>query len=129
MEKFLPRQATIEHFGAGGFRFGGMSHQGSLLILPSGMRAWQPTATIDLTPQDFSGLLTERASFDFLLIGTGPTMSRLPPAVSTFLKSELPRFDIMSTSAAIHTYNIVLAEKRRIAAALILVSNAVEKAS
>ena len=36
----LPGRYAIDAFGAGGFRFGDMSHRGSLLILPSGMWAW-----------------------------------------------------------------------------------------
>lgn len=124
MEKFLPHRAAIEHFGAGGFRFGGMSHQGSLLILPSGIRAWRPSAISDLTTDDFALLLEEASEIDFLLIGTGSTMRRLPKPVLARLAGMSIRHDAMSTSAAIHTYNVVLAEGRRVAAALIAVEKA-----
>jgi uncharacterized protein len=124
LEKFLPHRATIEQFGSGGFRFAGMSHQGSLLILPSGMRAWSPLASDDVEERDFAPVLAELADIDFLLIGTGPSMARLPQGVNTRLASLGIRFDVMSTSAAIHTYNVVLAEDRRVAAALIAVDRA-----
>jgi len=36
-QRFYPALAPIEAYGNGGFRFAGMSHRGSLLILPSGI--------------------------------------------------------------------------------------------
>ena len=38
--RFLPGRHQLEAYGNGGFRFGGMSHRGSVLALPSGVRAW-----------------------------------------------------------------------------------------
>jgi uncharacterized protein len=101
-----------------------MSHQGSLLILPSGMRRWRPLFTAEITIVDCEALLAEKSAIDFLLVGCGPSMDRLPPGISAHLTSHAMRFDIMSTSAAIHTYNIVLAEGRRVAAAMIAVEEA-----
>ncbi len=121
MTKFLPRQEVIESFGDGGFRFGGMSHRGSLLILPSGMRAWAPSSPITIA--DFAAILPEKTLFDVLLVGTGSTMVRLAPNVAKYLEEHGIMCDSMSTSSAIHTYNIMLAEDRRVAAALVVVGN------
>jgi uncharacterized protein len=115
--KFLPQRAPIEAFGDGGFRFAGMSHRGALLVLPSGMRAWRPQSLDDATAKDFREVLAEKDATDFLLIGTGAHMQRLPADIARALDGEV-RFDAMSTSAAIHTYNVVIAEGRRYAAAL-----------
>ena len=49
---FVPGRHIIDTYGNGGFRFAGMSHRGSILILPSGIRAWPVTAITDLTPAD-----------------------------------------------------------------------------
>ena len=76
--KFLPQQAPIEQFGSGGFRFAGMSHQGSLLVLPSGMRAWRPMSWDDVSQADLADVLRESNNIDFLVIGTGSSMQRLP---------------------------------------------------
>jgi uncharacterized protein len=122
--KFLPQRAAIEQFGAGGFRFAGMSHQGSLLVLPSGMRAWRPQVFADLSPTDFDAVLAERDSIDLLLLGTGATMARLPQEIATHLKSCGISVDAMSTSSAIHVYNVVVAEGRRVAAGFIAVDRA-----
>ncbi len=43
------RPAPIDAYGNGGFRFGGMSHRGSLLCFPDGMWAWPVTSVADLT--------------------------------------------------------------------------------
>ena len=124
MTKHLPQRAHIEQFGAGGFRFAGMSHQGSLLVLPSGMRAWRPTAPDDVTPEDLSALLAERGGIDFVLVGTGKAMVRLPPAVAAVLKDHGIAHEVMATGPAVHVYNVTVQEGRRVAAALIAVDRA-----
>lgn len=122
--KFLPQQAPIEQFGNGGFRFAGMSHQGSLLVLPSGMRAWRPVRWEDVTHADLAEVLREAADIDFLVIGTGASMQRLPQIIADRLKGHVVATDCMSTSSAVHTYNVMLAENRRLAAAFIAVDKA-----
>ena len=112
--KFLPQQYAIASFGNGGFRFGDHSHLGNLLVLPSGMRAWDGI--------DFSEFMTERADIDFVLLGTGAQMVRPPRVIfEMFTRENLP-FDFMSTSSAVHTYNQVLSERRRVAAAFVAVA-------
>ncbi len=110
-------------FGNGGFRFGDMSHQGSLLVLPSGMRAWDPLDIADLTATHVIAIAEEANEIDFLLFGTGSNMQQLPKsAVDCLVNLDMPH-DVMSTSSAIHVYNVVLGERRRVAAALIAVKN------
>jgi uncharacterized protein len=121
-DRFLPQRVTIEGFGAGGFRFRGYSHLGSLLILPSGMRAWAPRAIDEVGAIDLAKIIDERTSIDFLLIGTGPEMRRLVQPASDVLKGI--NFDCMTTSAAVSNYNVMLAEDRRVAACLIAVDKA-----
>jgi uncharacterized protein len=124
LNKFLPSRETIEAFGNDGFRFGGLSHQGSLLVLPSGMRAWRPQALDDVTADDFKELLAEKSNIDMLLIGSGAHMGFLSATVANELRAHAVNFDTMTTSAAIHIYNVVLSEGRRVAAALIRVADA-----
>jgi uncharacterized protein len=106
--KFLPQRYAIASFGNGGFRFGEHSHQGHLLVLPSGMRAWDGV--------DFSPFLTERAEIDFVLMGTGKQMMRPPKSTFEFFAEQNLQFDFMNTSSAVHVYNQVLSEGRRVAA-------------
>ena len=115
--KFLPQVLPITSFGDGGFRFGSHSHLGSLLVLPSGMRAWD----ID----DYKGLIAEKSEIDFVLLGTGAEMKRPSRKMLEFFAAEKLNVDFMSTSSAVHTYNVMLAEGRRLAAAFVAVDKAV----
>ena len=73
---FYPSRAPIDAYGNGGFRFAGMSHQGSLLVLPSGMHRWDVTDLASLKPSDFDAVFKEASDIDFLLLGTGMVMNR-----------------------------------------------------
>lgn len=120
MTAHYPGRAVIETYGAGGFGFAGMSHRGSILALPSGIYAW----TIDplaLTPADFSMVITEKAEIVLFLIGMGPEMARPPKPVRAALEAAGIMYDPMATGHAVSTYNLLLEEKRRVAAALIAV--------
>jgi uncharacterized protein len=119
-----PARAPIEAYGNGGFRFAGMSHQGSLLVLPTGMYRWDVTHLAALKSSDFDLVFAEGNDIDFLLLGTGVAMSRPPkPIVELFAKWNLP-LDFMNTGSAVRTYGVLLAEKRKVAAAFIAVQDA-----
>jgi uncharacterized protein len=117
--KLLPQLLPIASFGDGGFRFGSMSHLGSLLVTPKGMRAWPIGGP--LREADFSQILQEKALIDFVILGTGQEMRRPNLALRNFFAAENLNVDFMSTSSAVHTYNVMLAEGRRLAAAFVAV--------
>ncbi len=121
---FLPHRATIESYGDGGFRFAHLSHLGSLLVLPSGMHPWPVSSLKELSLKSFAHLLAEKNDIDFLLLGTGETMTPPPENLLSALAKEGVQVDWMATGSAVRTYNVVLAEKRRVAAALIAVDKA-----
>ncbi len=124
MNAFYPARAPIDAYGNGGFRFAGMSHQGSLLVLPSGMHRWDVRDLASLKPEDFELVFAEAKNIDFLLLGTGATMSRpARPIVELFARQNLP-LDFMGTGSAVRTYGVLLAEKRKVAAAFIAVQDA-----
>ena len=74
-----------------------------------------------LTPADFDRLIAEAASIEVLLVGMGKELRRLPPTVRDALREVRISADPMSTGAAVRTYNVLLAEDRAVAAALIAV--------
>lgn len=120
---FVPGAHDIEAFGAGGFRFAGMSHRGSILVLPSGIYAWTPTTPAEIDFASLARVLDEPAgSVELLLIGTGAELLPIRPVVRVQLKQEGIGSDPMATTHAISTYNILFAEKRRVAAALLAVA-------
>ncbi|MFC0283514.1 Mth938-like domain-containing protein [Camelimonas abortus] len=120
-ERFLPGQHALEAYGGGGFRFAGMSHRGSLLLLPSGVRAWPVTAAADLAFGHFAAAVAEAATIDVMVIGAGETLTPLDPALLAQLREAGLRVEVMATATAARTYNFLVSEGRRAAAALVAV--------
>ena len=120
-EAFFPGRAPIEAYGNGGFRFADMSHRGSLLCLPSGIHGWQPADVSALSEGDFAKIFAEAAEVEILLVGCGKDLRRLPSALLAALKEANIACDSISTGAAVRTYNVLLADQRAVAAALIAV--------
>ena len=117
----LPRPAPIEAYGKGGFAFDTMSHRGSLLCLPDGIWAW-PVKSIDaITTETLAPVLERAGQIDILLLGAGRDPWLLPEALKTLLRAARVSADAMTTGAAVRTYNILLAEGRRVAAGLVAV--------
>ncbi|MGE3872493.1 MAG: Mth938-like domain-containing protein [Parvibaculaceae bacterium] len=121
-DRFLPERAPIDSYGNGGFRFAGMSHQGSLLILANGMHAWRPQRFSDVTPDDFAVVVKAEHRPAFLLLGTGPEMHFPSAALRRVFAEAGVTLEAMTTGAAVRTYNILLAEKRDVSAALLAVA-------
>jgi uncharacterized protein len=118
----LPRPAPIEAYGNGGFRFAGMSHRGSLLCFPDGIWAWPVTGLADLTPGSLSPAFVRAKDLDFFLIGGGGDLWVLPDPLRAQFRDAGLAVDAMTTGAAVRTYNILLAENRRVGAGLIAVA-------
>ena len=98
-----------------------MSHKGSLLILPSGIYGWEIGNASKLLPKNFEAVFDEAQEIEFLLLGTGPTQRFPEPKLrEAFLKKGLG-LEVMDTGAACRTFNVLLAEARAVAAALIAV--------
>jgi uncharacterized protein len=114
-----PGRAPIDTYGNGGFRFAGMSHRGSLLCLPSGIFGWPATTAEEIDRESLAQVIAEADRIDVLIVGTGKELVPLPMS----LRAELRAFRIigepMSTGAAVRTFNVLLAEERAVAAALI----------
>ncbi|HVZ04274.1 Mth938-like domain-containing protein [Hyphomicrobium sp.] len=116
-----PYETAITAYGNGGFRFAEMSHRGSIFCLPSGIYAWSATSAAALRPEDFAFVLGTLEPPIALLLGTGDAQVWPEPSIyQAFAKANIG-LEPMSTGAAARTYNILVAEKRRIAAALIAV--------
>lgn len=117
----FPGRPPIDAYGNGGFRFADMSHRGSILCLPSGVHGWDVVEDQPLTMDLFERVLAEAGDIEFLLVGTGTSIRPLPAELKTALRAANVSSDPMSTGAAVRTYNVMLAESRAVAAALIAV--------
>jgi uncharacterized protein len=119
---FLPGRHAVDGIGQGGFRFGGMSHQGALLMLPSGVHIWSPPEPFKHSPALYAQVLVEASEVDILLIGAGTIPWPLPFDVRAALREAGISADVMTTSSAASTFNVLLGEGRRVAAALVAVT-------
>jgi uncharacterized protein len=117
----LPRQAPIDGFGKGGFRFAGMSHRGSLLCLPSGIWAWAVARPADIDEAAIAPVFAEADRIGLLLIGVGREPWSMPDALRLQFHALKVSVEVTRTGTAVSTYNILLGEGRRVAAGLIAV--------
>jgi uncharacterized protein len=115
----FPGRVPIEAYGNGGFRFAGMSHRGSILCLPSGVHAWQPSDPPDLP--SLAPALAEKEAMRLLVLGTGRAHLLPAPDVRRAFADAGVALETMDTGAACRTYNVLLAEGRPVGAALIAV--------
>lgn len=118
---FVPGRHAIDAYGNGGFRFADMSHKGSILALPSGIKALDAREPADLTREALAPVLAEADAIELLLVGTGRDLARLDETVLWTLREAGLRVETMQTGAAARTYTILLGEGRRVAAALLAV--------
>lgn len=118
----LPRPAPIDAYGDGGFRLAGMSHRGSLLCFPDGIWAWPTQNVTEMTEAALAPVFDRAETLDFFLIGAGRDPWPLPEHLRQRFRELSLSVDSMPTGAAVRTYNILLAENRRVGAGLIAVA-------
>jgi uncharacterized protein len=117
----LPRQVPIDGYGKGGFRFGDMSHRGSLLCLPSGVWAWPVVQTADIDEKALQLVFAEADDIGMFLLGSGGDRWIMPDALADRFRALKINVETARTGSAVSTYNILLGEGRRVAAGFIAV--------
>jgi len=118
----LPRLAPIDGYGKGGFAFAGISHRGSLLCLPEGIWAWPVAAPAEIDAAALEAVFTSQSPIDLFILGTGRDPWVMPSDLRARFRERGISADTMATGAAVRTYNILLGERRRVAAGLIAVA-------
>ena len=108
---------VIESYSAEGFRVSGIVHKGAILVLPRVTIAWPVAAIAEISLESLAPILG--GELRVLLLGCGRRMLPVPPALRQALRQREIVVDPMDTGAACRTYNILLAEDRRVAAALL----------
>jgi uncharacterized protein len=114
----------IEAYGEGGFRISGQRVEGSVIVFPDKVVAWSPTAAGDMSAGSLQAVSAagQAGSVELLLIGTGTRMSQIDRGLRQTLRAAGVVIEAMDTGAACRTYNVLMAEGRRVAAALIAVT-------
>ena len=98
-----------------------MSHRGSLLCLPDGIWAWPVARPEDVTEATFAPVFARAEAIGVFLIGSGRDVWTVPAALRMRFHELKLNVETTRTGTAVSTYNILLAEGRRVAAALIAV--------
>ena len=119
---FVPGTHAIDSYGSGGFRFAGMSHKGSIIALPSGIQSWSIENPGYIDVASLTPVLAEMHRIDLLVIGTGEQGLGQDAPFAAALREVGVKVEVMDTPAAARTYNLMLDEGRRVAAALIAVA-------
>lgn len=118
----FPGLAPIDAYGNGGFRFAHVSHRGSILCLPQGIWAWPVTEPEAINLEALRGVAAVTHDIDTLILGTGPDIWMPPASLRAYFRERSVIIDAMQTGPAIRVYNIMVGERRRVAAALLAVS-------
>ncbi|MBM3370679.1 MAG: Mth938-like domain-containing protein [Burkholderiaceae bacterium] len=109
---------TITGYGDCWIAVNAQTTEGSLLVMPEGMlQAWRPQQWQDIKAEDFELMI--EAKPDLVIVGTGAQQRFLHPKLISQVSSQGIGVECMATPAACRTYNILMAEGRKVLAALL----------
>ncbi len=109
----------VDSYAPGGFRVGGTWRPGSLLLTAQWWEVWAAAAPGEVSTESLGRILRAARDIDVLLVGMGPEIAPVPAEARKALEAAGIGVEPMSTPSACRTYNVLLAEDRRVAAALI----------
>ena len=117
-DKTLPlpdpsERQVIQSYGDGGFRVSNARHDGAIIVTAVRTTAWVDAGIAALAPDSIT------ADIDVLVIGCGVRAAFVAPAMREAFKRRGVALEVADTPAACRTYNILLSEGRRVAAALL----------
>jgi len=114
----------IDGYGEGGFRISGQRIEGSVIVFPDKVAAWNvgEADAVNADSLEAVSAAGRAGTVELLLIGTGARMTRIDGALRQALRADGVVVEVMDTGAACRTYNVLMAEGRRVAAALIAVA-------
>ena len=111
----------VESYGEGRFRVTGQLHQSAILVFPERTLVWPVTSAAEANLENLEPILAagRARTVELLLFGQGLRMLLVPPALRQGLREAGIVLEPMDTGAACRTYNVLMAEGRLVAAALI----------
>ena len=109
---------VIERYAPSGFRVTGVIYHGPVLVFPDRVLPWDATSASAVTGESLAPVI-EHGGVQILLLGLGRTMSPVPRTLRSALRAAGIVLEPMDTGAACRTYNVLVAEGREVAAALI----------
>lgn len=116
-ETELGRQG-VTGYRSGGFRIGRTWHEGHLLLLPESVVAWEIASPDAVSEASLEPLRHIEPPADILLLGLGARAPLLSFELRRTLGDWGLSVEAMPTPSACRTFNVLLAEERRVVAAL-----------
>jgi uncharacterized protein len=110
---------TVTSYGPGYFEINAVRYENSVLVMPEGeVRPWPVLRFEDLTAEQFDWLLT--LGPEVVLLGTGDRLRFPHPRLTASLARRHIGVEAMDLQAACRTYNVLMAEGRKVAAVLLI---------
>jgi uncharacterized protein len=110
---------VIQSYRGGLFRISQVDYAGPVIVLPDRTIAWPAPAFTDLSISDFDALVGPETAVQVLLLGCGDKMLLPSSALRKAFKEVGIVVEPMDTGAACRTFNVLMGEDRRVAAALL----------
>ena len=112
----------IQSYTGGVFKISSVTYEHPVCVTPEDTCAWNAGGAVqvsELQTEHFDILIKQADNIDVVLLGAGAEMAFLPKALKNQLKESGLSVDIMDTGAACRTYNVLMAEGRRVACLLL----------
>jgi uncharacterized protein len=109
---------VIERYGPSGFRVAGVIYPGPILVFPDRTVSWDAESASDVTSERLAPVI-EHGGVRILLLGLGRVMTPINGTLRRAMRGAGIALEPMDTGAACRTYNVLIAENRSVAAALI----------
>ncbi len=113
-------QQIIQAYAGGEFRVSSVKYNHAIIVQPHETIEWKNVNDFDaLRLEDFQPLIDNSDDIDVVLLGAGSSMQFFNPKLKAELSKRGLVIETMDTGAACRTYNVLMAEGRRVVAAML----------
>ncbi len=115
-------QNVIQSYTKGVFKISSVIYNSPVIVAPDMVNVWKipnVRGVSDLKLEHFYDLIKTSDNIDVMLLGSGAKMNFLPRELKVLLKENGLKIDVMDTGAACRTYNVLMADGRRVVCALL----------
>lgn len=113
-----PALHSIAAYGDGYVVVNDVRHEASVIVMPDRVLPWSAADFEALSVRDFE--LLAGLGHEVVLLGTGARLRFPHPALARPLAAARIGLEVMDLKAACRTYNVLLADSRKVAAALLM---------
>lgn len=112
-------QNLIRAYAPGSVTVNDVAYSRSLIVTPEQVMDWPPASFAELLTVHFDVLAAMRP--EVVILGTGTKLQFPSPSLTRALVEANIGLEVMDTGAACRTYNILMSDGRRVAAALLMI--------